>query len=121
MFEGGVFVQPIRIEEVQTALNRFANQDVYLHLETTNGAYASHHNEGFFSAGAYIRNGLIRFSHGKIVGKGPYRVGLKLDFGWVYAEGLTDWEVTDKGQLLLAGHDYEGKLAVALQLSYEPF
>lgn len=114
-------MQPIRIEEVQKALNRFTNQDVYLHLETTNGAYASHHNEGFFAAGAYIRNGRIRFSRAKIAGNGPYRVGLKLDLGWVYAEGLTDWEVTDKGQLLLAGHDYEGKLAVALQLSDAPF
>jgi Protein of unknown function (DUF1806) len=118
---GGVFLQPIRIEEVQTVLNQFKGQDVYLHLETTNGAYAAHHNEGFFSAGAYIRNGRIRFSHGKIVGKGPYRIGLKLELGWIYAEGLTDWEMTDKGQLLLAGHDYEGKLAVALQLSHEPF
>ncbi|WP_143416091.1 YojF family protein [Geobacillus sp. E263] len=114
-------MQPIDVHAVQTALNRFANQDVYIHLETTNGAYASHHNEGFFSAGAYIRNGVIRFSHGKITGNGPYRIGLKLDFGWVYAEGLTDWELTEKGQLLLAGHDYEGKLAVALQLSHEPF
>ncbi|MBA2872527.1 hypothetical protein HNQ85_002838 [Anoxybacillus calidus] len=114
-------MQPINVEEVQHALNRFANQDVYLHLETTNGAYASHHNEGFFSAGAYIRNGRIRFSRGKIVGEGPYRVGLKLDLGWVYAEGLTDWILNEKGQLLLAGHDYEGKLAVALQLSREPF
>jgi hypothetical protein len=114
-------LQPIHVEQVQQALNRFANQDVYLHLETTNGAYASHHNERFFSAGAYIRNGRIRFSRGKIAGEGPYRVGLKLDFGWVYAEGLTDWEITEKGQLLLAGHDYDGKLAVALQLSKEPF
>jgi hypothetical protein len=114
-------LQPINVEEVQHALDRFANQDVYLHLETTNGAYASHHNEGFFSSGAYIRNGRIRFSRGKIVGEGPYRVGLKLDLGWVYAEGLTDWVLNEKGQLLLAGHDYEGKLAVALQLSREPF
>lgn len=114
-------MQPIDVQKVQDILNSFANQDVYLHLETTNGAYAAHHNEGFFSAGAYIRNGQIRFSHGKIVGEGPYRVGLKLDFGWVYAEGLTDWEVTESGQLLLAGHDYEGKLAVALQLAHKPF
>jgi len=114
-------LQPIDVCEVQAALNRFANQDVYIHLETTNGAYASHHNEGFFSAGAYIRNGLIRFHRGKITGNRPYRVGLKLDFGWVYAEGLTDWEMTEKGQLLLAGHDNEGRLAVALQLSHEPF
>ncbi|MGG1558987.1 YojF family protein [Geobacillus thermoleovorans] len=114
-------MQPIDTAAVQEALNRFANHDVYIHLETTNGAYASHHNDGFYSVGAYIRNACIRFTRGKITGPGPYRVGLKLDLGWVYAEGLTHWEWTEKGQLLLAGHDDQGKLAVALELSNEPF
>ncbi|QOR84690.1 YojF family protein [Geobacillus stearothermophilus] len=114
-------MQPIDTAAVQEALDRFANRDVYIHLETTNGAYASHHNERFFSAGAYIRNARIRFTRGKITGPGPYRVGLKLQIGWVYAEGLTHWEWTNEGQLLLAGHDYEGKLAVALELSDTPF
>ncbi|AGT30816.1 hypothetical protein M493_02415 [Geobacillus genomosp. 3] len=114
-------MQPIDAAAVQEALDRFTNRDVYIHLETTNGAYASHHNERFFSAGAYIRNARIRFTRGKITGPGPYRVGLKLQSGWVYAEGLTHWEWTNEGQLLLAGHDYEGKLAVALELSDTPF
>ena len=109
------------VKEVQNTIDSFANQDVYLHLETTNGAYASHHDEAFFSAGAYIRNALIQYEHGKIVGEGPYRVGLKLAIGWVYAEGLNHFEIDDSGKLLLAGLDYSGKLAVALQISHSPF
>jgi hypothetical protein len=108
-------------EKVQEEIDRHQNQDVYLHLETTNGAYASHHNEAILSAGAYIRNALIQYERGKIIGTGPYRVGLKLGIGWVYAEGLTHFEIDDKGRLLLAGHDNQGKLAVALEISATPF
>ncbi|HEY8449809.1 MAG TPA: DUF1806 family protein, partial [Bacillota bacterium] len=50
-----------------------------------------------------------------------FRVGLELDGGWVVAEGLTDWEVDAQGRLLLAGHDGEGRLTVAFELSREPF
>ena len=114
-------MQPIDKDAVQKAIDRFRGQDVYLHLETTNGAYATHRDERFFNANAYIRNARIRFNRGKLTGDGPYRAGLKLDLGWVYAEGLTDWEVDEKGRLLLAGHNEEGKLAVALELSLEPF
>lgn len=114
-------MKPISKQEVQVEIDRLANQDVYIHLETTNGAYAVHSGARKISAGAYIRNNLITYSHGKITGEGSYRVGLKLSLGWVYAEGLTDWEIDDKGRLLLAGHDEEGRLAVALQLSKTPF
>ena len=58
---------PINDKEVQNAIDSFAKQDVYLHLETTNGAYASHFDENFFSAGAYIRNAFVQYEHGKIV------------------------------------------------------
>lgn len=44
-----------------------------------------------------------------------------MDHGWVYAEGITHWEVDDKERLLLAGHDNQGRLAVALELSLTPF
>lgn len=108
-------------EQVQNEINRFANKEVYIHLETTNGAYASHYNESFFSSGAYIRNAQLQYEHGKITGNGPYRIGLKMSFGWVYAEGITHFEIDDKGRLLLAGHDFSGKLAVALQISESPF
>ncbi len=45
----------------------------------------------------------------------------EMDHGWVYAEGITHWEVDDKERLLLAGHDNQGRLAVALELSLTPF
>jgi hypothetical protein len=114
-------LEQIELKTVQEEINRFANKDVYLHLETTNGAYATHNNENFFSAGAYIRNALVRYEHGKITGSGPYRVGLKISLGWVYAEGITHFEVDQEGRLLLAGHDPLGKLAVALEISTNPF
>lgn len=119
--KGGFYMKEINIEKVQDLIDTFANKKVFIHLETTNGAYAAHHDSTFFSAGAYIRNAEVNFEHGKIVGEGPFRVGLKLPIGWVYAEGLTHFELTEKNQLLLAGHGYDGKLAVALEISETPF
>jgi hypothetical protein len=118
---GGLNVKSIDKEEVQKAINKFVNQELYLHLETTNGAYAAHNNEKSMTVGAYIRNTMINFSQGRITGGHPYRIGLKTDLGWIYAEGITDWHVDEQGRLLLAGHDHEGKLAVAMQLSQSPF
>lgn len=114
-------LKPVELTIVQEAINRFANHDVYIHLETTNGAYAAHHDETFFSAGAYIRNALVKYELGKITGEGPYRVGLKINLGWVYAEGITHFEIDEEDRLLLAGHDNNGKLAVALEISITPF
>ena len=114
-------MKPIDKSLVQTMLDSFLNREVYLHLETTNGAYAVHNHESNMTVGAYIRNGRILFGRGIITGDGPYRVGLKMEIGWVYAEGLTDFEMEQEGQLLLAGHDQEGRLAVALELSLSPF
>ncbi|RKD24393.1 hypothetical protein BEP19_08355 [Ammoniphilus oxalaticus] len=108
-------MKPIKMEIVQQQLDQFTNQPIYLHLETTQGAYTA------LSAGAYIRNAKIMYLLGKITGQGPYRVGLKLEHGWVYAEGLTDFTIDEQGRLLLAGHTREGKLNVALQLSQQPF
>lgn len=119
--EGGFALKPISPSEVQSKLNEFNKQDLYLHLETTNGAYASHKNQSVMTVGAYIRNGVIRYRHAKITGDGPYRVGMKMDNGWIYAEGLTHWEVDTYNRLLLAGLDAAGKLAVACQISTEPF
>ena len=114
-------MNPIDKSIVQPMLDSFLNRDVYLHLETTNGAYAVHRQESNMSVGAYIRNARICFRRGVITGDGPYRIGLKMELGWVYAEGLTDFEMEQKDQLLLAGHDQEGRLAVALELSLSPF
>lgn len=114
-------MNPIEKVTVQSVLDGFLNREVYLHLETTNGAYAVHRQESKIAVGAYIRNGRIRFGRGVITGDRPYRVGLKMELGWVYAEGLTDFEVDQEGRLLLAGHDEDGRLAVALELSLNPF
>lgn len=112
---------PIDKTAVQTALDSFLEKDIFLHLETTNGAYAAHRQEQAMAVCAYIRNGRVRFTLGSIQGGGPYRVGLKMVDGWIYAEGLTDYEVDASGRLLLAGHDGDGRLAVSLELSLEPF
>ena len=108
-------------KKVQSALNNYKDKPIYLHLETTNGAYAAHRNDAAMAVSAFIRNGQIEFSQGKITGDNPYRVGLKLADGWVYAQGLTDWEIDNEERLLLAGHDSEGRIAVALHLSEKPF
>ena len=114
-------MQLIRVEDVQAYLNQFSKQPVYIHLETTQGAYAARDNDKILNSGAYIRNAQVQYLHGKITGNGPYRVGLKMEIGWIYAEGLTHWEFNEAGQLLLSGHDQEGRLAVALELSLKPF
>ncbi|MBP1934341.1 YojF family protein [Ammoniphilus resinae] len=118
-------MQSIRKEDVQQALDRLSNQQVYVHLESnqgayTQGAYPSANKGPFHHTGVFIRNAGIRYSHGKITGDGPFRIGLKMEFGWVYAEGLTDWEQDDQGRILFVGYDLEGRLAVALDLSQQP-
>ncbi|MDB5084112.1 MAG: hypothetical protein JWN30_998 [Bacilli bacterium] len=108
-------------QKVQDLIQTFINQDIFMHLETTNGAYAAHRSESTMAVCAFIRNGNVRFHNGSIAGDGPYRVGLQMEQGWIYAEGLTDWELDDEGRLLLAGHDEDGRLAVSLELSLKPF
>lgn len=114
---------PIDREQVESALRQFVGQPVYLHLETTNGAYAAERSDDALppSVGAYVRNARVVISRAALRGSGPYRAGLQIELGWIYAEGLTDWELDDRGRLLLAGHDHEGRLAVALELSPDPF
>lgn len=114
-------MKEVQVELLQNALNSYANKDVYIHLETTNGAYATHFNDQVFNAGAFIRNVKIRYELGKVVGDSPHRVGLKMAHGWVYAQGITHYEIDDLGRLLMAGLDYSGKLAVALEISESPF
>lgn len=114
-------MQHIQPTDVQTALDQLIGKELYLHLETTNGAYANHNNDSVLTVNAYIRNGKVTPLSGKIMGSGPYRVGLKIELGWIYAEGLTHWKIDSQGRLLMAGHDQEGRLAVALQLSSSPF
>lgn len=108
-------------ERVQQTLDQFLNREVYFHLETSNGSYASLESEQQMSVCAFIRNGKLTYTRGSITGEGPYRVGLKLQEGWVYADGLTDYEITEEGQLLLGGYDHEGRVGIALELSLHPF
>src|SRR5699024_2528902 len=91
-------MKPIEVEKVENLLLNYKNKYIY------------------------IRNAKVKFIESDIKGEqGAFRVGLKLETGWVYAEGLTDFEYTDEDQLLLAGHDTDGRLTVALQLSENPF
>lgn len=122
-FERGVSqMETIQTEKVQEKLNRFLDKDVFIHLETTNGAYASHFDDKAYNVGAFIRNVALSFDQAKIIGAGDsYRVGLRMEAGWVYAEGLTKWEVDEEDRLLMAGHDREGRLMVALEISETPF
>lgn len=108
-------MQLIDSEAVQKILTQLQEQEIYLHQEMTTGAYASH------PASTFIKNAKIRYSLGSITGEGPFRVGLKTPNGWVYTQGLTHWDYTDKEQLILAGHDDQGRLVVSLQLAKEPF
>lgn len=114
-------MEPIDPIEVQQRLDKLKNQEVYLHLEQTTGAYAAHFGSPVHPATVFITNGKIRYTRGAIAGEGPFRVGLKMDEGWVYADGLTHYEPDEEDRLILAGHDSQGKLVVALQLSREPF
>jgi len=112
---------PIQKPLIQEQINALANTSLYIHLELTMGAYATHRDSSKHPAANFIRNAVIQYSHGSIEGKGPYRVGLKLDHGWVYTEGLTHVVEDEQGRLVMAGLDGEGKLVVALQLSKTPF
>jgi hypothetical protein len=114
-------LQLINQQKVQQIIDSFKEQELYVHLEMTTGAYAAHLDSTKHPAANFITNAVIEYSHGSIEGSGPYRVGLKMEKGWIYSEGLTHWEETETERLLLAGHDGQGKLVVSLQLSKVPF
>lgn len=107
--------------KVQHMIDSLKNQELYIHLEMTTGAYAAHFDSTKHPANTFITNAKILYTHGLISGGGPYRVGLKMQQGWVYSEGLTHYEESETNRLILAGHDSQGKLIVALQLSPYPF
>ncbi|MGL4819632.1 MAG: DUF1806 family protein [Bacilli bacterium] len=110
-------INPIDVEQ---QLQKLHGETVYVHLETTTGAYAAHHGNASMSVCALIRNIPISFRYGSIQGKGPYTVGLNIEDGWVYAEGLTHMTQWPHG-MSLAGIDSDGKLAICLQLSTKKF
>ena len=117
-------LEPIKEQEVIDLLTSYANKPVYLHVETTNGAYANHFDQQVFNAGTFLRNILVTYEHAQLKGseKDPYRVGLKLrDGGWVYVQGLTHYETNDDNEFLIAGFNYEGQLAATIEMSDKPF
>jgi len=114
-------LRPIDPTDIQTELARKAGRDVYLHLETTTGSYTSLAPEPTPPCIAFVRNARIRYERGAVKGPGPYRVGLKIDDGWVYGDGLTHAEVDDEGRLLMAGYDDQGRVRLAFQISETPF
>ncbi|NUU61047.1 YojF family protein [Paenibacillus agri] len=114
-------MQLINQSEIQKRIDRLKDQELYIHLELTMGAYAAHLDSSKHSASTFITNAVIQYSHGSISGEGPYRIGLKMSQGWVYSEGLTHYEESETDRLIMAGHDSQGKLIVSLQLSREPF
>lgn len=114
-------MRPIDRTTVQAELDRRRGQDVFLHLETTTGSYTKLGPEKKNPVIAFVRNASVNYARGTVTGSGPFRVGLKLSHGWVYADGLTDFDVNGRDELLLAGLDCEGQLTMALQLSVTPF
>ncbi len=114
-------MRPIDRVSVQAELDRRRGLPHYLHLETTTGSYTKLGPEKRSPVIAFVRNARLSYERGTVTGTGPFRVGLKLEEGWVYADGLTDFEVNERDELLLAGLDVEGQLTVALQLSPTPF
>ncbi|MDZ7801038.1 MAG: YojF family protein [Trueperaceae bacterium] len=114
-------MEPIDPSSVQEALDGLAGRDVYLHLETTTGTYSAMGPDPVPPCVAFVRNARIRYDRGAVRGDGPYRVGLKMDEGWVYGHGLTHAERPSPGRLLMAGYDDQGRLRMALQLSEAPF
>lgn len=114
-------MKPIDREKVQQRIDQLCNEPLYIHLEMTMGAYTSYRDSTIHPASNFIKNAVISYSHGSISDASPFRVGLKIEGGWVYTEGLTLWDDSDSERLILSGNDKEGRLIVALQLGREPF
>ena len=52
---------------------------------------------------------VVKFELGKVARRFTARLGLKLPSGWIYAQGVTHYELDEHGRLLMAGHDGEGE------------
>ncbi|WP_138752725.1 DUF1806 family protein [Paenibacillus sinopodophylli] len=98
----------INKQKLLKAFAVFQGQEVYLHSEATSFIF--------------VRNFKVWLEEAMIAGEGPFRVALRFDqVGWLRTEGLTHYEATADGKLLLAGYDDRGRMNVALQLGKEPF
>jgi hypothetical protein len=94
--------------QVDTELQAFVGNDVYIHSEATSYVF--------------VRNFKVKVTHVFIAGDGPFRAALRFDgHGWLRMEALTHYEIDGNGHLLLAGYDDRGRMNVALHLGKEPF
>ena len=55
-------MQPIKPQDIQLRINNLADQDLYVHLELTSGAYAQHMDSTKHPASAFITNAAIRYN-----------------------------------------------------------
>lgn len=100
----------LRIDKkiVENALQAYQGRKVFIHAEVI--------------PGGFLRNVSVEVIQSYIAGDGPFRVALRTeDEGWIRMEGLTDYEIDDQGRLLIAGHDDQGRITTALELSLSPF
>ncbi len=94
--------------KLDAAFQAFLAQEVFMHSEATSFVF--------------VRNFKVNLTDALSAGDGPYRVALHFDgIGWLRMEGLTHFEATEDGKLLLAGFDDRGRMNVALHLGKEPF
>lgn len=116
-------LEPINEQEVLNLLTSYENKPIYLHVETTNGAYANHFDERVFNAGTFLRNIQVTYEHAQLKGGEKILIALvsNYDGGWVYVQGLTHFEVNEDNEFLIAGFNYEGQLAATIEMSEKPF
>jgi bacillithiol biosynthesis deacetylase BshB2 len=107
-------LQPIAPEAVRPALDALCGRTLYLHLETTAGAYTQN---GY---GAFLRGERITVRRAIVHGGGgAFRCGVETEGGFVYAEGLSHWRATSD-MVAFEGYDGDGRLTVSVTLSATP-
>lgn len=115
------------LERARAALRRWEGRTAYVHLETTQGAYARHHRGEAHPVGGLVQNARVVIERASLLGPGPHRLGLVTVDGYALVEGLTHWEEAGGGpdgrpEDVLAFYALlaDGKLAAAFILSTAP-
>ncbi|MBE3595580.1 MAG: bacillithiol biosynthesis deacetylase BshB2 [Hydrogenibacillus sp.] len=115
---------PLQAESLgaaRAALQAWTGREAYIHMETTQGAYARHHRGEVHPVGGFVRNARLYIERAALAGSGPYRLGLVTSDGYAMIEGLTHWEDgIVPGALAFYGLIPDGKLAAAIILSAAP-